>query len=322
MESKKKIKCEYCPSILSSKSNRESHMKRNKSCLKLRGLTIMTFKDKQIICTICGFTTLSNNGLNGHSCRPESIEQINKIKILEGVNDKLNNEIKSIILNNKNIIIEKNNKYRKLEIELEKTNNEIFNLDRATTLTINELKVEIKEYKSKIFDIASKPSNVTHHNNTNTTNNIQMLIQKLLPVCENDIIKLFNEVCTKQTMLNGVDSLMEELGSAMKNNHMLCTDTNRNKLTYKNKDNEIMKDTNGILILPQLCKWGQHAIDKGYIDAETEIKNRTTNDDDYDTQMKYLDNEWQYKYLRLKSGIGEKETKKAARILAERVKVS
>jgi hypothetical protein len=325
MELKEKFKCEYCPSILSSKSNRESHMKRNKSCLKLRGLSFMTFKDKQIICASCGFTTLSNNGLNGHTCRSESIEQINKIKLLESVNDKLNNEIKSIKLDNKNIIIDKNNKYRELEIELKKTNNDIFNLDRDLSITIAELKVEIKEYKLKIFDIASKPNNVTNNNNnstTNTTNNIQMLIQKLLPVCENDMIKLFEEVCTKKTMLNGVDSLMEELGSAMRYNHMLCTDTNRNKLTYKNEENEIMKDTNGKLILPQLCKWGQFAIDKGYMEAETEIKNRTTNEDDYDTQMKYLDNEWQYKYPRIKSGIGEKEIKKAAKILSEKVKVT
>ena len=37
--------------------------------------------------------------------------------------------------------------------------------------------------------------------------------------------------------------------------------------------------------------------------------------------MKYLDKEWQYKYPRIKSGIGEKESKKAAKILAEKVKV-
>jgi hypothetical protein len=38
--------------------------------------------------------------------------------------------------------------------------------------------------------------------------------------------------------------------------------------------------------------------------------------------MKYLDKEWQYKYPRIKSGIGEKESKKAAKILAEKVKIS
>ena len=115
---------------------------------------------------------------------------------------------------------------------------------------------------------------------------------------------------------------MEELGSAMKNNHMLCTDTNRNKLTYKNEMNKVIKDTNGKIILPQICKWGQPSIDKGYMEAEKVIKERTSNEDDYDSQMKYLDKEWQYKYPRIKSGIGEKESRKAAKILTERVKVT
>ena len=53
----------------------------------------------------------------------------------------------------------------------------------------------------------------------------------------------------------------------MKNNHMLCTDTNRNKFTYINKENKVIKDTNGKVILPQLCKWSQTRIDKKYIEA-------------------------------------------------------
>jgi hypothetical protein len=115
---------------------------------------------------------------------------------------------------------------------------------------------------------------------------------------------------------------MEELGSAMKINHMLCTDTNRNKLTYKNEDNKVIKDTIGKVILPQLCKWGQKTINNGYTEAEKVIKGRAKTEDEYDSQMRYLDNEWQYKYPRIKSGIGEKESKKAAKILGERVKVN
>jgi hypothetical protein len=149
-----------------------------------------------------------------------------------------------------------------------------------------------------------------------------MLIQKLIPVSEHEMIKLFETVCTKETILNGVDTLMEELASAMKNNHMLCTDTNRNKLTYKNEENEVIKDTNGKVILPQLCKWGQISVDKGYLEAEKVIKEITNNEDEYYSQMRYLDKEWQYKYPRIKSGIGEKESKKAAKILAEKVKVT
>jgi len=296
-------------------------MKRNKACLKSRGMQIIL--SKKIICPLCEFATVTTNNIKLHTCRKEHVDLVNQ-------NKKLNNDIKDIKLDHKDIINNKNEKYIdlektnfKLEMEIEKLNNEIFNLDRDNSLTIEQLNFKLEKYENKIFDIASKPSNITtNNNNTTNTNNIQMLIQKLIPVSEHEMIKLFETVCTKETILNGVDTLMEELGSAMKNNHMLCTDTNRNKLTYKNEDNKLIKDTNGKVILPQLCKWGQPTIDKGYLEAEKVIKERTNNEDEYDCQMKYLDKEWQYKYTRIKSGIGEKESKKAAKILAERVKVS
>jgi hypothetical protein len=328
MTSKEKFKCDYCPSVLGNKYSKDAHMKRNKSCLKIRN------KSPPIIiksvCVMCGFLTNRPT----HVCRIESIEMVNKIKILNTNIDKINNDIKANKFEYKDIISDKNDdilklnkKLEKYELIVERLKNENFNLDRDYNLTIDELKAELKEYKLKIFDIASKPSNINNHHNTtsnttNNTNNIQMLIQKLVPISEHEMIKLFETVCTKETILNGVDTLMEELGLAMKNNHMLCTDTNRNKLTYKNEENEVIKDTNGKVILPQLCKWGQISVDKGYLEAEKVIKERTNNEDEYDSQMRYLDKEWQYKYPRIKSGIGEKESKKAAKILSEKVKVT
>jgi len=310
-------------------------MKRNKSCLKIRGKTKESiYINKEITCINCGFKTVSNNGLNTHICRPEGIDMVNKIKLLNTYIDKLTHDMKGNTFGYKDLIYEKNDEiiklYEKLDIyekiseakysaNNEKLNTKIFNLQRDYTIIIDELKVRIEKYENKIFDIASKPTVV---NTTNNTNNINMLIQKLVPVSENEMIKLFETVCTKEIILNGVDTLMEKLGSAMKNNHMLCTDTNRNKLTYKNEMNEVIKDTNGKVILPQICKWGQSSIDKGYMEAEKVIKDRTNNEDEYDSQMKYLDKEWQYKYPRIKSGIGEKESKKAAKILAEKVKVN
>jgi len=313
----KKIKCEFCPSLLSTQFNLNLHLKRNKKCIKLRGGNVTGALIN--VCNECGFITSSIDTLRNHKCRPEGKEQINKIKILSDVNDKLHNDIKGIKLDKKDMIsnikddFEKKykddfksleQKFNKLELENERHISDFVNLERSTDIIIDELKSKIEKYENKIFDIASKPSVFHNATTTNNTNNIQMLIQKLVPVSENEMIKLFETVCTKETILNGVETLMEELGSTMKNNHMLCTDTNRNKLTYKNEMNEVIKDTNGKVILPQLCKWGQSSIDKGYLEAEKVIKNRTNNEDEYDCQMKYLDKEWQYKYPRIKSGIG------------------
>jgi SMC interacting uncharacterized protein involved in chromosome segregation len=213
----KNFKCEYCPSVLGSKTSLGTHLKKNKACLKLQGKEI-----NKKNCLQCGFMTSFD--FRSHKCRPEAKEQINKIKILSDENDKLNNNIKGIKLDHKDMIsnmkddLEKKyqntikkleKKFNKLELENEKHISDFVNLERTNDIIIDELKTELKEYKSKIFDIASKPSSVVHNANTTTNNNIQMLIQKLVPVSENEMIKLFETVCTKEIILKVLNLIIK-----------------------------------------------------------------------------------------------------------------
>jgi hypothetical protein len=85
MVSTEKFKCDYCSSVLGSKYIKNAHMKRNKACLKKRGLELSTTLSKY--CVECGF--ISNTHLAGHTCRPESIAMNNQIKLLNiTINDK------------------------------------------------------------------------------------------------------------------------------------------------------------------------------------------------------------------------------------------
>jgi len=150
-------------------------MKGNKKCLTLRGKTIIK---NSHICKQCGFNTDTITNLRSHKCRPEGKEQINKIKILSDANDKLNNDIKGIKIDHSNMIssmkydlkkkyintIKKSEqKFNTLELENERHISDFVNLVSNTDIIINELKTELKEYKSKIFDIASKPSSVINN---------------------------------------------------------------------------------------------------------------------------------------------------------------
>jgi len=145
-------------------------MKKNKSCLKIRGIKQ---QNKEISCFNCGFKTVAANGLTGHVCRPESIYMFNQIKLLNTNIDKLNDNIKGNQLDYKDNIDNKNDEILKLtkkiekydvkyeakyEAKIEKLKNDIFNLEHNNSLIIDEL----KEYKNKIFDIASKPSIVNN----------------------------------------------------------------------------------------------------------------------------------------------------------------
>ena len=199
-----KIKCDYCPTLLSNKANKLTHMNTNKSCLKKRGiLSAVLFKS----CLKCGFN--SNNHILGHICRPESINMVNKIKLLHTDIDKINCDVKVY----KDIISDNNNKYKQLEIKLEKSeskyknniekhNKEIFNLERNTSLIINELKAELKEYKNKIFDIASKPS-VVNNNTEYYTESSNIVIEEIDDLDEDNKINNDDYQLTPLELGNG-----------------------------------------------------------------------------------------------------------------------
>jgi hypothetical protein len=132
MTSSEKFKCDFCKSVLSNKANRDSHIKRNKSCLKKRGIDLSNTVLKS--CLKCGFTSTN---IERHVCRSEYINMINEIKLLH------------TNINNTNKKLEKSE--AKFEFITEKFNSDIVNLERDYSLTISELKVRIEKYENKIF---------------------------------------------------------------------------------------------------------------------------------------------------------------------------
>jgi len=306
-------------------------MRKNKSCLKIRGLVPNEAYIK--ICELCGFTTSTINNIKSHTCREEYITLFNKNKLLNVNIYNLNNKIKSNNLDNKNIVTELKNEITSLKNNINNLHYKLKKSDKNNMKYINEtfnlerkLEDEISENKNNLLHLASKSTIVnksTYNNSTNTTNHIQMLIGKLEPIQEKYLRDLSYSLCTNEVMLNGTDSLMESYAISLKDNRMLCTDSNRKILTYKNEEGEVVKDKGGKKLIPKICELSQPAVDEGYIRAEQVIKTRTENEDDYDIQMKYLDKEWKYKYPRMKTGMmSDKDISKISTILAEGVKVS
>jgi hypothetical protein len=97
---------------------------------------------------------------------------------------------------------------------------------------------------------------------------------------------------------------------------MICTDTGRKTLRYKDQDGKDMKDQGGKVVIPYMYGCGQSAIEKAYNEAEKIIKERTNTESEYKMQMKWLDDEWRSKYSKIRMGISDKEVIRAAGILA------
>jgi hypothetical protein len=148
-----------------------------------------------------------------------------------------------------------------------------------------------------------------------------MLINNLEPLKEEDIKKMIADILTPQLMLNGIDALVECLGDRLREKRMLCTDTNRKILRYKDEDNKEKKDPMGKDVIPYLFGIAQEDVMKNYIEAEALIRERTDTESGYDLQKEFLDKEWLLKYTNVKLGISDKDRNKIAGILATRTYV-
>ena len=115
------MECEYCKTIVKSKYNLKSHLLKNKTCLKLRGLDMIS----NFLCKGCqlSFTTNFNLTIHHYSCKYYQCLLIREEcdKTIKDLNDKYNKEIehrdKTIKDLNEILLSTLENKEHKLKIQ-------------------------------------------------------------------------------------------------------------------------------------------------------------------------------------------------------------
>ena len=115
------MECDHCKTILKSKYNLKSHLLKNKTCLKLRGLDMIS----NFSCKGCqlSFTTNFNLTIHHYSCKYYQCLLIREEcdKTIKDLNDKYSKEIehrdKTIKDLNENLLSTLENKENKLKIQ-------------------------------------------------------------------------------------------------------------------------------------------------------------------------------------------------------------
>ena len=115
------MECDHCKTILKSKYNLKSHLLKNKTCLKLRGLDMIS----NFSCKGCqlSFTTNFNLTIHHYSCKYYQCLLIREEcdKTIKDLNDKYTKEIehrdKTIKDLNENLLSTLENKENKLKIQ-------------------------------------------------------------------------------------------------------------------------------------------------------------------------------------------------------------
>jgi len=232
------MECEFCKSVLKTKSSLNYHIKNNKKCLEIQSKIMLNINSALIECEFCG-KSFSATNINKHAitCKIKKKIDVDKglieFEILQNKNKEIEELNKKLIIKNETLTAEN----EKLINDIEKLNIE----NKGIKDYIIKLETENSIYKKDhetISDIAKQPKN--------TTNNI---INNLCVYDDNEIKNRFSAAISNikpSDLYDGQKSIGRFVAPCLKNDDgtkmLSCTDYSRNIFVYKDKNGNINKD--------------------------------------------------------------------------------
>jgi len=222
------MECEYCKQILKTPAALKKHQNTAKYCLSKQNKA----PPEEHLCFFCGTIFTVKSSLNSHL----KICKANTPVIQEQLHlfDQCKKDLESSLLREKELITSYEKKITKICIEHEKI--------------IEDLKIEIEDYKDKMFILASKP---THNNinnnigNTKTTTKTQnLLVSDWRPEIIQDKVKENFKLEHIEDGIKGVVRFTTKYITQENNGikSYQCTDSNREVFMYKDTDGVVQKD--------------------------------------------------------------------------------
>lgn len=263
------FKCEFCLNSLSSKSSLSRHKNTNLKCITIqKSRCIQPKSDKTDMRNhykcLCGIKYKFKKCFLKHKS-----ECIVTYKIqLSKQNQHYENELKSKLSELKNIyekkLADKSNNYKnELRFQLSELKKiyekKLYDQDQNHKNALQKLEYELKlkcmetnnaDFKKYMLEYAKHSTTVNQHNhitktnnstvNNHTVNNLQMLVQTSM---KEDAIHL-----TRSHIMQGGKGIAKYAMEHPLKGKILCTDTSRNVLQYKNEDGLLVKDPGGKIL--------------------------------------------------------------------------
>jgi len=208
--------CEYCKRIFTQNRNLKQHDERCKE----KPIFILTQKHKEEI-----------QQLKDQYENQIQVIQAQLHKQQQQIEEQLHKQQQQI----ENQIVQYEKKIEEQKIQYEKQ--------------IEKLEIQNLEYHNQIFEIAKQPSQVTNHNNSQTTNNrILNITNHLIPIeTDEEIRKMIDNQYTRDIFLGGSESLKDMTVSILKDQETgkyrtVCSDASRSVFYYLDNENKLVKD--------------------------------------------------------------------------------
>lgn len=243
------MKCQYCGNEFSSKTNLNSHQKKAKYCLKLRGKTA----EKVYKCDGCGKTFSRQYHLTRHQ---QTCNSNSKVCELENLVLKLTTELDEFKF-------KLNEKERQAE----------------------ELKTHIKELEKQMQEIALKA--VSRSITTNKTQ-INNYIQNMQPVTNEHLIDNVQHL-TIDHIKKGPEGYAQYALEYPLKDRLLCVDYARRKVKFKDKEGKIITDPEMTSLATKFFSSIKEKNKELICKSANELKERLGDDNIMDTVVKLFD---------------------------------
>lgn len=230
--------CEFCNKTFNTKYSLQNHQKTAKFCLEIRNKQVT----EEFKCEFCFKIFQRKDHFSRHLKNCKSIEK-NKVDSLQKRNDEYYNEIifykekfLNLELDTKNIISE-----LQLQIKELKKENQFYKMvyeeEKSKNIKLDE---EYKSLSTKAIENAG--------NKTTTINNTRnQVYNNLLPLTE-EYMKEQTKFLTYNTVKNGAHGLAHFASNHTFKDRIFCSDKSRLNFVFKNEDDYIIKDPEGIEI--------------------------------------------------------------------------
>ena len=212
------MNCEFCQNPFSNKQNLNAHQSRARYCLKIQNKTPTT----EYPCDSCDKKFLSSTKLRRHENNCSS----------KAVVTSLNNRIKEL-----------DDEIRKLK----KSNEiDILVLQKENAMLRNEKSQLRLDYKDLATTAVKRP--------TTSTKNIQInnYIKNMSPLLETDIQNTV-PMLTLDHHVKGAEGYAEYALEFPFKDKIVCVDTTRNKIKYKNEEGDVIEDVGFRKMMGKLC---------------------------------------------------------------------
>jgi len=250
--------CQFCNSSVKDKYSLKNHLNRNKSCLKIRGLSLNT----KFTCKGCENAFLSNADLVAHfetckqyiilkakeECRHEYKEEIDKLKEEIKTKEKYIFDIKKQIENT-------HKSHEKNIFDTQLQNQALQNIsDKALLDAHNQIQSLQKMLENIAIKAVDKP--------TTTINNIRNSFSDkyfVEDIKEEDIKQKCQTFLTEQVLMDGQRGIAKMCTEHIINTKdqkkmLIATDSSRNKFRYMDKNGNMKDDIDARTFIDKVSK--------------------------------------------------------------------